>query len=208
VTSPVTLARNACAAKPILIAIASKLLQSSPVSGSLLGQAECSARQTCATSGQGRAYSAVGVGQHSPPITGQAKLLIYRIQNSHICRFILEAMKGDTAAASAIFKKYLGGSRRRRSLYRVAKCGRTRTEVLATASAAIRLADGSRRNTSRRQATLTRNRVLEPPDRYNVSRKMPSYTSEDTSEVAMPKPSPRQRKTMGRVMHEFKHGAS
>jgi hypothetical protein len=53
---------------------------------------------------------------------------------------------------------------------------------------------------------LTRNRVLEPPDRYNVSRKMPSYTSEDTSEVAMPKPSPRQRKTMGRVMHEFKHG--
>ena len=48
--------------------------------------------------------------------------------------------------------------------------------------------------------------MLEPPDRYNVSRKMPSYTSEDTSEVAMPKPSPRQRKTMGRVMHEFKHG--
>jgi len=60
----------------------------------------------------------------------------------------------------------------------------------------------SRRNTSRRRTTLTRIRVLEPPDGYNVSRKMPSYTSE----VAMPKPSPRQRKTMGRVMHEFKHG--
>jgi Family of unknown function (DUF6496) len=29
---------------------------------------------------------------------------------------------------------------------------------------------------------------------------------EDSAEVAMPKPSPRQRKTMGRVMHEFKHG--
>jgi hypothetical protein len=37
---------------------------------------------------------------------------------------------------------------------------------------------------------------------------MASYNSEGryTSEVAMPKPSPRQRKTMGRVMHEFKHG--
>jgi hypothetical protein len=28
----------------------------------------------------------------------------------------------------------------------------------------------------------------------------------ELTEVAMPKPSPRQRKTMGRVMHEFKHG--
>ena len=27
----------------------------------------------------------------------------------HVYRFILEAMKGDTAAASAIFEKYLGG---------------------------------------------------------------------------------------------------
>ena len=31
-------------------------------------------------------------------------------------------------------------------------------------------------------------------------------TPKQTAEVAMPKPSPRQRKTMGRVMHEFKHG--
>ena len=79
---------------------------------------------------------------------------------------------------------------------------RTKTEVLAMASAAIRLEDGGGRNASRRRTTLTRNRVLEPPAGYNVSREMASYTAE----VAMPKPSPRQRRTMGRVMHEFKHG--
>src|SRR5262249_19301243 len=70
------------------------------------------------------------------------------------------------------------------------------------ASAAIRLEDGSGRDASRRPTPRTRNWVLEPPAGSNVSREMPTYTAE----VAMPKPSPRQRRTMGRVMHEFKHG--
>src|SRR5215218_10537980 len=32
------------------------------------------------------------------------------------------------------------------------------------------------------------------------------HNAQDEAEVAMPKTSPRQRKTLGRVMHEFAHG--
>src|SRR5215475_1253820 len=54
-----------------------------------------------------------------------------------------------------------------------------------------------------RSAALRRNvQHLEPRNDCDVGGETPN----PTAEVAMPKPSPRQRKTMGRVMHEFKHG--
>jgi hypothetical protein len=62
----------------------------------------------------------------------------------HVYRFILEAMKGDTAAASAIFEKYLGGELPE-ELISLSRCHvqENQNQSRGTRGAAVRLANGS-----------------------------------------------------------------